>query len=180
MSHIQIIPIAAVAKPRMTQRDKWQKRPAVVRYSVWKDTMRLFLATEIIPRSYHLVCFFPMPKSWSVKRKNELRGRPHEQKPDRDNVDKAWLDMLFGTKKYPGPLRYLGDDKIMHDGRVTKFWWDYPCIAVCEAMLPVEDHARVTPFLLLDLAGGFSAGSFYQPDIASCRLHPESARVFQK
>lgn len=33
-------PIVPVPKPRMTQRDKWQKRPAVMRYRAFCDEVR--------------------------------------------------------------------------------------------------------------------------------------------
>jgi len=33
--------------------------------------------------------YLPMPKSWSKKKKSAMAGRPHRQKPDRDNIDKA-------------------------------------------------------------------------------------------
>ena len=34
-------PIIPLGKPRMTQRDKWAKRPAVLRYRAFKDECRL-------------------------------------------------------------------------------------------------------------------------------------------
>ena len=37
---------------------------------------------------------FEMPKSWSAKKKDRMRGRPHIQRPDLDNVEKAILDGL--------------------------------------------------------------------------------------
>ncbi len=34
-------PIDVVGKPRMTQRDKWKKRPCVLRYRAFADELRL-------------------------------------------------------------------------------------------------------------------------------------------
>jgi Holliday junction resolvase RusA-like endonuclease len=38
---------------------------------------------------------FPMPDSWSRKRKLEMLGQPHQQKPDIDNCIKAIMDPLL-------------------------------------------------------------------------------------
>jgi Holliday junction resolvase RusA-like endonuclease len=35
-----------------------------------------------------------MPKSWSKKKRNELNGKPHTQRPDLDNLIKAFKDAL--------------------------------------------------------------------------------------
>jgi len=37
----------------------------------------------------------PMPKSWSKKKRAEMNGQPHKQKPDRSNLDKALEDALY-------------------------------------------------------------------------------------
>src|ERR1700733_6474151 len=36
--------------------------------------------------------YFPMPKSWSEKKKDFMDLRPHVSKPDRDNLEKIYLD----------------------------------------------------------------------------------------
>ena len=36
------IPVTPVSKPRMTQRDKWKKRPCVLRYRAYCDALRKF------------------------------------------------------------------------------------------------------------------------------------------
>lgn len=53
-----------------------------------------------------------MPASWSKKRKAEMAGRPHRQKPDRDNIDKAILDSLFDK------------DEGIAFGTTAKYWDD--------------------------------------------------------
>lgn len=108
--------ITPVAKPRMTRRDKWEKRSAVLRYRAFADEVRLKIKS--IPVPYHVVFVIPMPKSWTAKRKNEMAGQPHEQKPDKDNLEKALLDALFP------------DDSGVWDGRVTKLWGEAGRICV--------------------------------------------------
>lgn len=36
-----------------------------------------------------------MPKSWSKKKHVEMNGKPHQQKPDVDNLLKALMDAVF-------------------------------------------------------------------------------------
>lgn len=99
MARMQIvIPGEPMGKPRMTQRDKWAKRPAVMRYRAWADLARLHArglpdATQI--KSLSWSAYFAPPKSWSRKRAQEAIGELHRAKPDRDNIDKAVLDALF-------------------------------------------------------------------------------------
>lgn len=93
--------INPIGKPRMTRRDKWAKRPCVMRYRAWKDEMwaleklsglNLRKAT---PVEVEVIALFPMPQSWSTKKRYEMKGAPHRQKPDADNVLKAVLDALW-------------------------------------------------------------------------------------
>lgn len=101
--------INPVAKPRMTQRDKWAKRPAVLRYFAFKDECRL-KKVELSIEGDHVTFYIPMPKSWSGKKKNEHYDTPHMQKPDCDNLLKALMDAVYE------------DDSSVYDVRITKFW----------------------------------------------------------
>ena len=101
--------IDPVPKPRMTQRDKWQKRPAVMRYREFCDQVRL--AGLMVPESGgHVVFSLAMPKSWSKKKKAAMIGQPHQGKPDVDNLAKALLDAC------------LAEDQGVWDLRITKQW----------------------------------------------------------
>lgn len=101
--------ISPVPKPRMTQRDKWEKRPCVMRYRAFKDECRL--CGVRVPEGGARVRFsIPMPKSWSKKKKSEMAGLPHQVRPDVDNLLKALLDAVYG------------DDSVVWDIRVTKIW----------------------------------------------------------
>lgn len=104
-----VIGIEPVPKPRMTQRDKWAKRPAVLRYREFCDQVRG--AGVVLPESgAHIVFHLPMPASWSKQRRAEMLGKPHQQKPDVDNLAKALLDAC------------LAEDQGVWDVRVTKRW----------------------------------------------------------
>lgn len=116
MKKYDIVPIP---KPRMTRRDTWAKRPAVLRYRAFKDEVRLKGLT--LPEfGYHVTFVIPMPKSWSKKKRAEMNGKPHQQTPDKDNLEKALLDALHT------------DDSHVWDGRVTKVWGEVGQIIVDE------------------------------------------------
>ncbi len=106
---IKVYPIIPIAKPRMTQRDKWKNRPVVARYNAFKDLVRLH-RIELPESGYHVIFIMPMPKSWSNKKKLKMNSKPHQQTPDKDNLEKGLLDALFK------------DDKHIWDGRVSKIW----------------------------------------------------------
>jgi Holliday junction resolvase RusA-like endonuclease len=102
-------PILPVPKPRMTQRDKWQQRPAVMRYRAFKDDIRLRKVE--LPTEGAMVEFaIPMPKSWSNARKSKMDGTAHRQKPDIDNLVKALADACFE------------DDSLIHTIAARKVW----------------------------------------------------------
>lgn len=108
------IPLAMMGKPRMTHRDKWKKRPCVVRYRDWMDAARPFIPANLptSPSGLSWTAYFPFPKSYSKKKRAELSGKPHQEKPDRDNCDKGLLDFLFTQDKSVafGTIRKLWDD----------------------------------------------------------------------
>ena len=101
--------INPVAKPRMTRCDVWKKRPVVLKYREFCDLCRAHKV--FIPVSGATVYFIiPMPQSWSKKKKEQMNDRPHQQKPDIDNLLKAVLDAI-----------YLDDQKVW-DVHVKKRW----------------------------------------------------------
>ena len=85
--------ITPVPKPRMTRADKWKKRPAVLRYRAFADECRLKINQSLDGKS--ITFLMPMPKSWSKKKKMEMVGQPHRQRPDIDNLAKALFDALY-------------------------------------------------------------------------------------
>ena len=114
-----------MGKPRMSQRDTWKKRPCVNRYYQFKDSLKAEWGDRELTDSFWIVCHIPMPKSWSKKKREQMRGQPHRQKPDADNITKAFKDSLYK------------EDSIVWDERCTKFWADNGAIEVYE-LEPVQ------------------------------------------
>jgi Holliday junction resolvase RusA-like endonuclease len=85
--------ITPVPAPRMTRSDKWKKRDCVMRYFAFRDAVKA--AGITIGDGYRIFFFLPMPESWSKKKKEAMRGLPHRQKPDIDNLCKALFDSVF-------------------------------------------------------------------------------------
>jgi len=112
----KIYPVKGMAKPRMTRSDKWKVRPIVAAYRAYKDELRIMGVELDMDRFYHVIFVMPMPKSWSEKKRDEMRYTRHQQVPDKDNLEKGLLDALFS------------DDAAAWDGRVTKVWADKPAI----------------------------------------------------
>lgn len=108
------IHIEPIGKPRMTQRDKWARRPVVLRWFDFKDQLKAACIGQIPEGTVSVSwkAYISMPKSWSAKRKREMEGTPHFSKPDRDNIDKGILDSLFH------------DDSHIYHGVLTKLWDD--------------------------------------------------------
>lgn len=123
------IPGHPIGKPRMTRRDKWARRPCVLEYRAWADSARLALYRalnaannlgaidvnhKMRPGLYEVswVAYIGMADTWSKKNRLRLENQLHFGKPDRDNIDKALLDSLFG------------DDRGVCSGRLLKYWDD--------------------------------------------------------
>ncbi len=119
--------ITPVPKPRMTQADRWKKRPCTQRYWDFKDKVRE-LGVVLPERGFHAIFYIPMPKSWSKKKKLEMRGQPHKEKKDIDNLLKALLDAVYD------------DDAHIWDCRVTKLWWDKGKISISELSNEVQSQ----------------------------------------
>lgn len=111
--------IVPVGKPRMTRRDKWARRPCVLRYREYADDLRQRLAEFTVPAAgMHVRFTLPMPHSWSKTKRREHRGRAHQQKPDVDNLLKAFFDAL------------LKDDSGIWDCRASKVWGESGAIEI--------------------------------------------------
>jgi Holliday junction resolvase RusA-like endonuclease len=128
---LSVYKINPVPKPRMTQQDKWKKRKPVLNYWFFKDHVRL-LGVKLREGGDHVVFIIPMPPSWSKKKQAQLVGKPHQQKPDKDNLEKALLDALFD------------DDCAVWDGRTSKLWGISGAIVVggCDDSSAVFDCAK--------------------------------------
>ncbi len=114
-----IYEITPVPKPRQTRADKWKTRPAVMRYRAFCDEVRL--RKVYLPESgAHITFVMPMPLSWSKKKREQLNGKPHQSKPDCDNMLEALMDALFD------------DHSSVWDCRITKLWGEKGQIIIRE------------------------------------------------
>ena len=87
---MKVYDITPMGKPRMTRADKWKKRPEVLRYRAFCDEVRL-QGVDLPESGSHVTFILPMPASWSKKKRAELNGKPHQAKPDFDNMMKALI-----------------------------------------------------------------------------------------
>lgn len=105
---LQEILIHAVPKPRMSQRDKWAKRPCVLRYRAFCDELRLRGAR--LPHRFGLTFILAMPDSWPESWKQEMDGMEHLRRPDLANLLKSVEDAL------------VANDEILSAHHNYKFW----------------------------------------------------------
>ena len=105
--------IVPVAKPRMTQSDKWKKRKPVVKYWKYKEDLKLlcFLCRWKPQEDLDIKFILPMPTSWSEKKRVEMDGQPHKSRPDLDNLVKAFEDALL-----------IEDSHVHTYTNITKTW----------------------------------------------------------
>lgn len=96
----------------MTQRDKWAPSVAASNYFGYANELRSLAHNQdfILGKRVEVMFLVPMPESWSKKKKEEMDGKSHEQKPDDDNYLKAFCDAL------------KEDDCDIWDMRAVKFW----------------------------------------------------------
>lgn len=93
---IIVFDITPIGKPRMVRSDKWSERECVTDYWAYKDKLVLLARAKrykVTPK-LNINFILSMPKSWSEKKRRLLNGKPHTQKPDIDNLEKAFLDCL--------------------------------------------------------------------------------------
>lgn len=105
---IQVLDLRLAPKPRMTQSDRWNKRPTVLRYRASCDELRLRGAR--LPHHFVAIVFRAMPDSWSAAERHRMNLTPCTSKPDASNLQKTLEDAL-----------HLQDQHI-YDGRTRKLW----------------------------------------------------------
>ena len=113
MTQHHVIFIEPNTKPRMTRSDKWKKRPCVMRYRHFADNLRTQFAQKGIPTDFDSIeieFHFAMPSTWSKKNKLEMDQKPHQNKPDIDNLCKAVFDSL------------MDDDSGVYQLTASKWW----------------------------------------------------------
>ena len=77
----------------MVHSDRWKKRPAVLRYFAFKDELKTLVKGSLEP-TFEVTFYLPMPKSWNQVKRKAMNGLPHQQRPDVDNLCKAFMDAL--------------------------------------------------------------------------------------
>ena len=106
----KVFDIDPVSKPRQTHSSRWKKTPADLKYYAFKDEVRLLEHLTIYPGGNHVVFVLKMPQYWSKKKKKEMLFKPHQQRPDVDNIGKALFDACFT------------EDSHIWDCRFSKIW----------------------------------------------------------
>lgn len=93
------IAVEPMGAPRQTRSDKWRPRDCVLRYRQYRDIIRIWTHPANLPLGFPADLFVrftvTMPPSWSQKKRDRMRGSPHQQKPDLDNMQKGLLDAVF-------------------------------------------------------------------------------------
>ena len=85
---------------RTMKKSRFSKRAR--EYYLWKDLVGIYLRLQNLKTEEiyldgiapFMVFHIPMPKSWSKKKKEKYNGTPHQQKPDKDNYEKAMQDCM--------------------------------------------------------------------------------------
>ena len=126
---MKIFKITPVPKPRMTKSDRWKRRPSTDRYWLYKDLIQSTKGDFVMPKKdYWIVFYIPMPKSWPQKKKDKFLYTPHLKTPDKDNLEKAFLDAM------------MSQDCKIWDGRATKLWGNIGEIVIYE---PGDDTTKI-------------------------------------
>lgn len=126
-----VIPLRPVPYHRMTQHSKFSEKAK--EYRSWKNSIQFCLKTaeRTLPEGHiplqqrktlGIQFHLPMPKNWSLKRKSELRGTPHTQRPDLSNLLKALEDALWQE-----------DSVLWYYNHLSKFWNDSGKIIILDA-----------------------------------------------
>lgn len=98
----------------------WRFTPRAIKYHSKMNSLRNEIwdrKKDIIQKliTWNKVIFFmPIPQSWSKKKKDKMLWVKHEQKPDTDNIWKAFVDTLF--------YEYEIDDKVVSKINCEKVW----------------------------------------------------------
>jgi hypothetical protein len=125
----------------MTRSDQWKERDCVMDYRAFCDEARLAATGQPFTYlnhkqflGYFAFAHIAMPESWSAKKKKEMAGRLHQQKPDKDNIEKALTDALFAQ-----------DSTLAIGGVMAKYWLEEdaePRIDVFLIPIPGEEEIK--------------------------------------
>lgn len=122
---IVLYPVVPVPAPRQVARDKFKPGRGVKRYRAYRDLLQILHAS--CPQPFHHVLFLlPMPPSWKRSQVEAQYLEPHQQTPDRDNLEKAFLDSCFAN------------DCEVWNGQSTKLWYEFGAILVADRQMDLR------------------------------------------
>lgn len=92
-----------------------------MRYRVYSIRLRqAALLNKFVPANELIMQFhIKMPVSWSKKKKEQMKGKPMQSRPDIDNLEKAILDSLFPN-----------DDSAVWKVCASKRWADFGSVTI--------------------------------------------------
>lgn len=107
-----IFNIDPIGKPRMVRSDIWSGRKSVSQYWAYKDLLKAeaYKKRYKIKDTLRIKFFIQMPESWSKKKKKMMENKPHDSKPDIDNLLKGFLDCL------------MENDSKVYKVETSKYW----------------------------------------------------------
>jgi Holliday junction resolvase RusA-like endonuclease len=129
--------ITPLGKPRMTQRNKWYAPPEIQRYWNYANELKLKLPHYILGTELTINFYLPMPKSWSKKKRFEMVGQLHDQKPDIDNLAKGFMDAVKSD---------INDDKRIAVLYCKKYWAEKGAIELPNYAIPKQKEPSNLPF----------------------------------
>lgn len=112
---------------RSNAKSHWTN-PRVAKYHVYKSYLQTLMKHQkfVMPSSNYWIKFYmSAPKSWSKKKFNSKLNKECISKPDKDNLEKAFLDAYFYKPKGSKFNLVNGDtrnDSCVWHGGVTKVW----------------------------------------------------------
>lgn len=99
----------------------WRFMPKAIEYHNKCKALRAIILPhrqEIIDAmilgNYHIQFHFAMAESWSNKKKKEMDHKPMQQKPDNDNLFKAFVDTVFYEQEH--------NDCEIWNNSYSKYW----------------------------------------------------------
>jgi len=124
-----VVPVAA---PRMTHADRWKRRSCVVKYFEYRDAVRAQAQAMGVTLSecFSVEFYLPMPRSWSKRKRQDHDGKPHQVKPDADNLLKGWMDCF-------------GEDCAVWSVSASKFWSASPAVVLVVPEPSLDDQAQI-------------------------------------
>lgn len=117
--------IPPLAKPRQSQRDKWMRRGCVIKYRAYADEVRRRIEPAVLYGLPSVIFVLPFPASKTSRFKLDNAGKPHENKPDLDNLIKGLMDALLP-----------GSDSLVHSLSAVKVWGYHGCIGIGQDLAP--------------------------------------------